>query len=134
MSQRLVQNPWLTDVFTTAGATPTLSTNTAFATPSGSSGVAELRVLARNTGTGAMVFWHAEVPWKNVAGTLTVGTLLNVGGAALAAMASIAADLTAFIGATISLTSQAGATIQSQVTGLAATSIEWLVDMRCNVN
>lgn len=132
MSQRFVQNPWNTDVITTANATP-VSSGVTFTPPANCGGTCEMKVIARNTATNAMVSWHAEVPFKMVGSTLTVGTLLNLGGAALAAVASAGADLTAFVGATIALLNTSNV-LTPQVTGLAATSIEWLLSMKYDVN
>ncbi len=127
MSNRQVQNPWLTDVFTTASNILTASTNATFAPPSGSSGYVEMVATARNTASGAAGIVKVGQSWKNVAGTVTMTgtpTLLVNGTSSDAGMTTI---LASFAGTTAT-------TIIPAVTGVLTTSIEWLLDVRYWVN
>lgn len=133
MSVRQVQSPWLSDVIDTTDATVTTSAACSYTPPNGSAGTCEYKVVARNTSTGTMVAWRAEAPWKKVGSTLTVGSLLNVGGAALALVGASAGDVTAFATAAISVVASAGV-IQPKVQGIAATNIEWLIHCKYDVN
>jgi hypothetical protein len=109
MSQRQIQNPWLSDVFTTGGA----------------GGHVKVLANARNTSTGASCVLEIIQAFKNVAGTLTL-----VGAAtSLVAALGDAGMLTCVLGITSS-----GTTVQPQVTGIAATNIEWLIDARYWIN
>ena len=126
MSQRFVQNPWLTDVLTTANATPTVSVATSFTPPSGVTGYVEMLAQGRNTAT-------------NVGGTAKVGRTFQTPGGVLALTGSLIVLVGGALGvlvgdATIvaALANFASATgiIQPQVTGIAATNIEWLLDVR----
>jgi hypothetical protein len=126
MSQRLVQSPWLTDVLTTANATPLVSAATSFSPPSGVTGYVEMLAHGRNTAT-------------NVGGTAKVGRTFQTPGGVLAltgslivlvggALGVLVGDAT-IVAALASFASSAGI-VQPQVTGIAATSIEWLLDVR----
>lgn len=125
MSQRSIRHPWLSDVFTTADATPTVAANASAAIPSGASGMVEVTAVARNTATGATASVKVIRAFKNVSGTLTLVGALGTIAAALgdAAMVVIVADVTS-----------SGATVQPRVTGIAATSIEWLIGAEYYLN
>jgi hypothetical protein len=123
MSVRQIQSPWLSDVFSTAGATPSNGNSTLnYAPPSGSSGYIEVTLVSRSAaGLGGAV--KVGALFTNVAGTVTVTPL----GAPLV---SLVASL-----ATLAVTfSVSGQTIQPLVTGVAATNIEHLVDAKYWVN
>lgn len=129
MSVRGIQNPWLSDVITTANATPTVSTNAAFVIPTGVGGYCEMTVTARNTATGASSTAKVGRTFQNVAGVLTLtGALIALVGTAGAGVgdATMTAILANF--------TQSGTTLQPQVTGIAATNIEWLLDVRYTLN
>lgn len=125
MSLRYVQHPWLTDVFTTANATATASTNAGYTVPTGASGRVELWATARRTSDNLVGFFHVLTTFENIAGTLTLSTTQKFFGGFLgsAAINTILADFTT-----------SGTTIQPLVTGIAATNIEWLIDARYDVN
>lgn len=117
MSLRFINNPWLTDVFSTANATPSNGNGTSnYTPPSGSAGYVQLTVVARNTSTGVGATIVTGALFYDGAGVLTVtpmGTpIVSITGA-LAISATLIAS---------------GTTVQPQVTGVAATTIEWLID------
>jgi hypothetical protein len=122
MSVRQVQTPWLTDVFTTTDATPHDSATAAYAPPSGSAGVAEMSVVARNTATGASASAVVTQTYKNVSGTVSlVGALTSIvpaiGDAGLLAIVSAFA-------------ATGGTTITPRLTGIIATNIEWFISVK----
>ena len=129
MSQRFVQSPWVTDVFNTTNATPTVSSVTSFVIPSGAVGFVEIRAVLRNTTTGVGAMLYATRPFQNIVGTLTLlGALTSIVGSVAAGLAlpiGNAGLLTAGVDLTTS-----GTTVQPRVTGIAATNIEWLLDVR----
>lgn len=128
MSQRFIQNPWLSDVFTTTNATITSSTTAIYAPPSGSTGYVEITILARNTSTGAVGVSKIAQSFKNIAGTVSLaGSLISIVGVA----GALVGDLTTAIAGLIVVST---ATITPQVTGIVATNIEWLIDARYWVN
>jgi hypothetical protein len=124
----------LSVTFNTANAVATNGTAAAFSPPNSSSGIIEIEVTARNTGTGTSVSWLGQLAWKkDAAGVLTLGTLANVGGAVLASFSPSAADTAAFAGSIIGIIASAGA-LTPQVTGLVATNITWTIITTYYVN
>jgi hypothetical protein len=129
MSQRFVQNPWLTDVVTTTDATPTVSAATSYSIPSGASGYVEMLVQARNTATNVGAAAKVARTFQTPGGVLALtGALVTLVGTAGALIGD--ATLTT---ALISLTSS-GVIVQPRVTGIIATNIEWLLDVRYWIN
>jgi hypothetical protein len=126
MSLRQIQNPWKSDVFTTAGAVATASANATFAPPSGSSGYAEMIANGRVVATGLTSTIKIGQSWKNVAGTVTLS------GAATVLVSGASGDAATTLVAVFVATG--GTTLTPTVTGIAATSIEWLLDVRYWVN
>lgn len=127
MSQKRVQDPWLSDVFTTTNATQTTSAACSFSTPSNSTIFAHMRATARNTSTNREMVIERYAVYNNFTGTLQVATdgVLNglMNGQGDAAMAGVSGTLVV-----------SSPTIQPKVTGLAATNVEWLIDVRYWVN
>jgi hypothetical protein len=126
MSLRQIQNPWKSDVFTTAGAVAAGSVPTSFSPPSGASGYAEMIANGRVIATGLCSTVKIGQSWKNVAGTVTLsglGTILVTGASGDAATTLVAVFL-----------ATGGTTLTPTVTGIAATPIEWLLDVRYWVN
>jgi hypothetical protein len=130
MSNRFIQNPWLSDVLTTTDATPTVSTKTAFTVPSGSQGYVEMVVNARITGTNAGGVARLARPFQNPSGTLAlVGAgLITIVGTAGALVGD--ATITTAVGTFVT----SGNIVQPRVTGIVATNIEWLLDVRYWLN
>lgn len=123
-SQRFVQNPWLTDDLTTANATPTVSAATSYVVPSGASGYVEVTAVLKDASQNTASV-KVSRSFKNVSGVLSlVGTLSS-----LLAINGDAGLVTAVLGLTTS-----GTTVQPQVTGIAATSIEWLISAKYYVH
>lgn len=86
--------------------------------------------VARNTSTGASGAAQVARTFQNIAGTLTLtGALVVIAGGALGVLIGDATVTTALINFTSS-----GTTVQPQVTGIAATSIEWLIDVSYRIN
>jgi hypothetical protein len=130
MSQRFIQNPWVTDVFTTTNATPTVSAAASFVIPSGAGGIALMTASARNTSTGASASAQVARTFQNIAGVLSLtGSLITIASGALGVLLGDATMVTALIDFTSS-----GTTFQPRVTGIAATNIEWLLDVSYRVN
>jgi hypothetical protein len=120
-TQRCVQYPWLTDDITTSNATPTVSAATSFVIPSGVSGYVEVLAIAKDASQNTAPIKIGR-SFKNVAGTLSLGS-------AAATIVGVANGDIAL--ASILLTIQtSGTTVQPTVTGIAATTIEWLLDVR----
>ncbi len=122
MSLRQIQNPWKSDVFTTADATPTVSAPASFIVPAGSTVYVEMTAIARSA-AGLVAATKIAAVAQNVAGTLTLTPVTL-------ALAATTGGLA--IGA-VTFTST-GVTIQPRVVGIIATSIEWLLDVRYSVN
>lgn len=122
MSQRQIQNPWKTDVFTTADATPTISAPTSFVVPLGSTVYVEMIAIARSA-AGVVATTKIAAVAQNVA---TVLTLTPVTLALVAATGGLAIGAVTF--------TSSGVTIQPRVVGIIATSIEWMLDVRYWVN
>lgn len=125
MSLRQVRNPWLTDVVTTTTATPAIATNAVFSIPSGAGGHVELMATGRNTANGVSVTSKSLRAFQTPGGVLAlVGTISVIvpptGDATLLAM---------IIDATIS-----GNIVQPRITGIAVTSIEWLIEAAYYIN
>jgi hypothetical protein len=130
MSNRFIQNPWLSDVLTTTDATPTVSGPTSFTIPSGSQGYVEMVVNARITSTNVGGVAKLARPFQNPSGTLALvgaGLITIVGTAgALVGDATITTAVGTFV--------VSGNIIQPRVTGIIATNIEWLLDVRYWLN
>lgn len=122
MGIRKIQSPWLSDVVSTTDATPTVSTACSYVVPSGSFGYVDMNLILKASATVAVA--SVRVPFRNVAGTLTLLTAIN-----LSALGGDAGLLTAALDATTS-----GTTIQPRVTGIVATSLEWQLDCRYSVD
>jgi len=125
MSQRFVQNPWLTDVFTTANATATQSAAVSYAVPSGASGYVEMTAVARNTATGAGGVAKVARTFQTPGGVFAfTGSLITLASGALGVLLGDASMVTA-----LANFANSGSTIQPQVTGIAATNIEWMLSV-----
>jgi hypothetical protein len=122
MSLRQVRSPWLVDVVTTTDATPTVVTNAVYVVPSGAAGFCDVDVVLRAAATVACA--RIRFPFRNVSGTLTRLTALPI-----LALAGDAGLLTAVLDST-----QSGTTFQPRITGIALTSIEWLVSCAYVIN
>jgi len=94
--------------------------------PDHTSGHAEYWVIGSVPSTDQTVMFHAECPFKRRGATITVGTLLNVGGNALSLFGASAGDAAAFAGATIAVHVTAYGIIL-QVTGVDGLVIDWTV-------
>ena len=125
MSLRQIRSPWQSDVLTTADATPTVATNASAVIPTGAGGHVEVTATGRNTATGASFSMKVIRSFKNVSGTLSLNGTIGV----IAAATGDAGLLTALVDVTSS-----GTTVQPRVTGIAVTSIEWLVSAEYFVN
>jgi hypothetical protein len=126
MSSRFVQNPWLTDVLTTANATPTVSAATSFTPPSGASGYVEMLAQARNTATNVGGTAKVGRTFQTPGGVLALtGSLLVLVGGALGVLVGDATIVTALADFALS-----GGILQPRVTGILATNIEWMLDVR----
>src|ERR1700704_2394527 len=121
MTLRQCQTPWLTDVFTTADATPTNSAIAIYAPPLGSGGVVEMRVIATNA-AGATASMLVSQTWKNVAATVSLVGVLNTIQAATGD-AGMVAILAAFV-------VTGGTTLVPRVTGIALTNITWFIEVK----
>lgn len=129
MSQRFVQNPWLTDVFTTTNATPATSGSTSYSVPSGVGGYVEMLATARNTATNVSASAKVARTFQTPGGVLTLtGSLITLVGTA-GALVGDATLVTALAGLAVS-----GSIVQPQVTGILATNIEWMLDVRYWIN
>jgi hypothetical protein len=129
VSVRRIQNPWLSDVLTTANAVATVSAATSFVVPAGVGAYCEMCVTARNTATGASSTAKVGRTFQNVGGVLTLtGALIAIVGAAGAGVGDV--TMTAIL----ANFTQSGVTFQPQVTGIAVTNIEWLLDVRYWLN
>lgn len=127
MSQRILD--WKTDVLTTTDATPTASASAVLVIPSGASGHVEVEVNARIAGTTAGGSAKVVRTFQNVAGTLALtGALVTIFGTA-GALIGDATITTALVSVVTS-----GTTVKVQVTGIVATSIEWLISSRWALN
>jgi hypothetical protein len=123
MSKRFIQNPWLSDVFTTTNATPSNGNGTTnYTAPSGVAGYVQVTVVARNTATGVGATIVTGAEFHNIAGVLTVTQLVTP---IVSLIGSIAIAVTI---------AASGTSVQTSVTGVAATNIEWLVDSLYRVN
>lgn len=130
MSLRFVQNPWLSDVLTTTDATATVSAAASYIVPSGAVGLAILTAIARNTATGASASAQVARTFQNVSGVLTLtGALITIASGAAGVLLGDATLATAVANFTSS-----GTTFQPRVTGVAATNIEWLLDVKYRVH
>jgi hypothetical protein len=125
MSNRQIRNPWLSDVFTTTTATPTVATNASATIPSGAGGHVEITATGRNTSTGASASMKVIRAFQAPSGVLALVGTIGVIAAATgdATMVAIVIDVTL-----------SGSTVQPRVTGIALTNIEWLVSAEYFVN
>jgi hypothetical protein len=130
MSQRFIQNPWLTDVFTTPGAAATPSAATSFSVPSGASGYVEMIAHGRNTATNVGGVARVGRTFQAPGGVLALtGSLIILVGGALGVLVGDATIVAALANFTSS-----GVIVQPQVTGIAVTNIEWMLDVRYWLN
>lgn len=121
------------DSVQTSDATPTQLPNLALGNastpmPNHTGGQVVVRVFARIPSTDQTVSWHAQAAFKRVGATISVGTLTNVGGNALASFAPTGGDAAALAGTTIGFTTTANGLVPN-VTGLVAVTIDWTVDV-----
>lgn len=123
MSLRQIQNPWKSDVFTTASNVATASANATFTPPAGSSGYVEMIAVARNVATNASSTLKVSYPFSNTAGTTTLGTITTLVPATTGALVAVLATIV-----------NTANVLTPTVTGLLTTSIEWLLDVRYWVN
>lgn len=119
MSLRQLPGQILSDVITTTDATVTVSTNCSYVVPSGAYGYIIYFCIAKKTSNGTVMSSTISQSFRNVSGTLTLaGTAVNI--------VSPTGDAT-LLTATLSF-SVSGTTLQPQVTGIAATTLEWTLD------
>lgn len=121
---RQIGFPWRSDVFTTTNDTPTVASNATLTTAAGQAGKATFSVTGR-TAAGLVVGGTIVAQWQNVTTTLTLTPAY-----ALVPVDSVGDTLNAVV---IDFTTS-GQIIQPRVTGIAATTIEWLVDAKYDVN
>lgn len=124
-TQTLIPVNIYTDVLTTTNATPLVSAASSRVIASGTCGYVELTASARNTVNGASMVMRRMRCFKNVAGVLSI---VGNAGAILPAIGD-AAMLTALFDAVAT-----GTTLQPRVTGIAATTIEWLIETCYTLN
>ena len=117
---RYIQNPWLSDDVATTNATPAVSAATSYVVPSGASGRVEMTYVAKD-GSQNTICGKVSRTFKNVGGVFSFSAVINI----LEALNGDVALATALANFTNS-----GTTIQPQVTGIAVTNIEWLLDVR----
>jgi hypothetical protein len=98
-------------VVTTANATVTALIT--YATTTGETGTVQILVVARD-GAGNRACFSMMVGYKNVAGTLTVGTAVSIGTDKDAALTTTALTVAA-----------SGTNFVASVAGVAATTIDW---------
>lgn len=128
MSKRQIRFPWLSDVLSTTDATVTTSAACTAAIASGACGFCEMTLTARkSTNVGAMIRVVQE--FENVAGTLTLAGALTT----ICALNGNAAFIASLPG-TVAGFSVSGTSVVPQVTGVAATNIEWLLDCRYTIH
>lgn len=124
MSLKQQRTPWQTETFVTTNATPTVSTATTFAPPTGTSGVRELHVVARNTASSEAVgVYRVMQAFKNVGGTVSL----------VGSVQTIYSDTVSIGGTSVTVVLLSGF-INNEVVGIAATNIEWFIDSRDDVS
>lgn len=126
MSFRFVQNPWVTGVATSSGATVQTVATLATVALTNSIVYVEATLIFRNTTTGVGGTKKIARTFQNVAGTLTAvdaAILTIVAGLLPAGVLGVAFDLVV-----------SGTNILLQYTGVAATNLEVLGDIKAYVN
>jgi hypothetical protein len=124
MSQRQI-GPWLSDVLTTTNATPTISAAGSLTVPSGAGGFVTASAVARSA-AGKSGYATVGRSFHNIGGVLTLnGSLITIVSGALGVLLGDVTLATAIIDFTSS-----GVIVQPRVTGIAATTIEWFIDVR----
>jgi hypothetical protein len=123
MSKQQQQTPWLTDVVSTSDALAHTATNATYTPPTGVSGLLDLEVVARLTGSNdAVAVFHYIQAYKNVSGTVSlVGTTVPLYSDTTEESVSVAIVLS-------------GSTIQPRVTGIASTTFSWTVSAKYDVH
>lgn len=129
-SARQVKFPCFCDVIPTTDATPTPSTVSNFAVPSGATGFVDCNISLKNTSTGDSAMIRMTQAFKNVAGSISlVGVLTSlVGGTAGLAIGD--AGLTT----AVALFEVVSGNLRPKVTGILATNIQWQLDTWYTVN